>query len=383
MKIPLTLLNLVHQPLRTLIALAGVAFAILLVFMQLGFKGSAESAATILLSEIDFDLALISADYVDVTRAGTFPRTRLSQCLGVDGVTHVAPMYISGNLWRIVNRQQPSRHGLRRTIMVVGFDLDDPVFQLKDIKDNIDLLKVPGNVLIDTTTGHWFGDRRIGLDTDLGSSHVTIVGTYKIGNSYGADGMLLMSDQTFSRIFGRYPLDKVSLGLLQLSPGADPDEVARNVRAALPEDEVRLLTRSQLLDQETDFWINKTSVGKIFTFGVIVALVVGIVFVYQVLSSDVANRFPEYATLKAMGYSDRFLSLLVLQQACLYAVLGYVPGLILSLTLYELTASLTSLPIYMTWGRALAVFVLALGMCAVSGMLAMRKVKTADPADLF
>jgi putative ABC transport system permease protein len=137
------------------------------------------------------------------------------------------------------------------------------------------------------------------------------------------------------------------------------------------------------MEKETRFWVDKTAVGKIFSFGVIVALVVGTVFVYQVLSSDITNRYPEYATLKAMGYSRGYLSWLVVQQAMLYAVLGYVPGLVLAFGLYWLAASSIGLPIGMTWDRAVVVLLLALAMCTFSGLLAMRKVQSADPADLF
>jgi putative ABC transport system permease protein len=168
-----------------------------------------------------------------------------------------------------------------------------------------------------------------------------------------------------------------------LTPGADPEEVAANLRAELPGDQVWVLTREGMRDRETDYWLNKTSLGKIFFIGVLVALIVGMVFVYQVLSSDITARFPEYATLKAMGYGDGYLSLQVLQQALIYALLGYVPGLIASLFLYDLASSMAYLPVQMTWGRAGAVLLLALGMCTLSALLALQKVKSADPADLF
>jgi putative ABC transport system permease protein len=381
MKIPLTILNLLHQRLRTLIALAGVAFSILLVFMQLGFFGSAETTAILFLNKLDFDLVLTSADYLDVNRPGSFPRTRLDQTRAADGVVWAGPIFVNGNLWRIVNEQDKSRNGLRRGIMVVGFDLGDQAFRMKDL--DIDALKVPGNVLIDTLTRAYFGDRGLGLETDLGRTRVTIVGTFTIGAGYGADGMLLMSDRTYSQIYGNMPLNRINLGLVKLAEGADAEQVAAVLRASLPSDEVRVLTRAGLLDHEVDFWLNKTSLGKIFFIGVLVALIVGTVFVYQVLSSDINTRFPEYATLKAIGYTNGYLSFLVLQQACLYALLGYIPGFLAALALYEMASAWAFLPIGMTVGRALAVLFLAVAMCTMSALFALKKVKAADPADLF
>jgi putative ABC transport system permease protein len=381
MRVPLTLLTLLHQRLRTLVAIAGVAFSMLLVFMQLGFFGSAASTATIFFDKLDFDLMLLSRDYINIVNPGSFPRTLIYQCQATPGVAQTYPLWINGNLWRIVNQQDKSKNGLRRGIMVVGFDLGDPVFLFGDSVD-LEALKIPGNVLLDTQTRDYFGNRELGVETDLGTSRGTIAGTFTIGAGYGWDGMVLMSAETFSRIYANMPLRQVNLGLIKLTPGADAEEVAAGLRAHLGS-QVWVLTRQAMLERETDFWLNKTSLGKIFFIGVLVALIVGMVFVYQVLSSDITTRFPEYATLKAMGYSAGYLSMQVLQQGLIYALLGYVPGLIASLFLYDLASNMAFLPIQMTWGRAGAVLLLALGMCTLSALLALQKVKSADPADLF
>jgi len=382
-KIPLTFLNLLHQRLRTIIAIAGVAFSIILVFMQLGFFGSAEAAAILFLDKLDFDVVFISSDYLAINHTNGFPATRLYQCQGFAGVRSVAPLWVSSNLWRIVNKEDTSQNGLRRSIMVVAFKPGDPLFRLPELTNKLDLLKVPGNALIDTRTRDYFGDREVGIDTDLGTGRVSIVGTFTIGTGYGADGMLLVSDSTFRHLFGNMPLSTINLGLVKLEPGTDANEVVSAVRSGLRGDEVRVLTRKDMLERETHFWLYKTSVGMIFLIGVAVALVVGTVFVYQVLSSDITTRFPEYATLKAMGYDNRYLSRLVLEQALAYALLGYVPGLGCSLLLYGLGSSWANLPIDMTWARASTVLLLAVGMCTFSGLLALQKVKSADPADLF
>ena len=383
MKIPFAILNLLHQRLRTLVAIAGVAFSMLLVFMQLGFFGSAAVTATIFFDKLDFDVILLPREYMSIIQTGSFPRSRLYQCQASPGVAHASPLWVNGNLWRIVNEQDKSKNGLRRGIMVVGFDLGDPVFRPDVLQADLDVLKIPGNVLIDTQTRHYFGNRDIGVETDLGTGRGTIAGTFTIGSGYGWDGMVLMSAETFSRIYANMPLNHANLGLIKLTQGADPEEVAANLRAALPSDQIWVLTRQAMLERETDYWLNKTSLGKIFFIGVLVALIVGMVFVYQVLASDISTRFPEYATLKAMGYSDGYLSWQVLQQGLIYALLGYIPGLIASLFLYDLASNMAFLPIEMTWARSGAVLLLALGMCTLSALFALQKVKSADPADLF
>lgn len=120
-----------------------------------------------------------------------------------------------------------------------------------------------------------------------------------------------------------------------------------------------------------------------FRFGVFVAVIAGMVFIYQVISSDVRNHYVEYATLKAIGYRRRFLSRVIMHQALILAGLGYTLGLSVSLVLYEVVERAALIPMSMNPGRLLLVLLLAIGFCSFSGLLCLRKVHQADPADLF
>jgi putative ABC transport system permease protein len=220
------------------------------------------------------------------------------------------------------------------------------------------------------------------VEAELGGRRIKIVGQVTIGTGFGANGLVLMSERTFADIFKGLSLDSTSLGLVKLKDGADPQQTVAELRTALPDD-VHVYTRAAILERERRFWDKQTSVGTIFNFGVIVALIVGVVFSYQVISSDIANRLAEYATLKAIGNSNRYVSLIVLQQSLFLAVLGYVPALLTSLGLYALTAAQAHIPMDMTWPRVLGVFALAVTMCSLSGLLALRKVWAADPAELY
>ncbi|MFO5473947.1 MAG: FtsX-like permease family protein, partial [Dolichospermum sp.] len=135
--------------------------------------------------------------------------------------------------------------------------------------------------------------------------------------------------------------------------------------------------------KEKDYWANGTGIGFIFGLGVIVGFIVGIVIVYQILYSDVSDHLPEYATLKAMGYTDNYLLRVLLQEALLLAALGYLPALFLSFGIYQLTFTATLLPIAMKLDRAINVFILTVIMCTISGAIAMQKLRSADPADIF
>jgi putative ABC transport system permease protein len=170
--------------------------------------------------------------------------------------------------------------------------------------------------------------------------------------------------------------------LIKLAEGSDPVAVRDALRALLPND-TQVMTRDELRRYEQHHWVVKTSVGIIFGLGVGVALIVGLAIVYQVLSSDIANRMPEYATLMAMGYGRRFVSSVVLAQATLMALAGFVPGVAISYLLFQVAARGANLPMHMGPGLIASVLALNLAMCICSGLLSLRKVAQADPADLF
>jgi putative ABC transport system permease protein len=375
MKTPLALLNLLHQRVRTCVAVLGVTFAIVLVFMQLGFLGAVEATATLLFERLDFDLLLVSSEYREVNRPGKFPLARLQQAEAVDGVERAVPLYLGFHLWRNSDTRQ------RRLIMVLGFRPSDHAFRLPEIGPVLPQLQLVDNVLIDRRSRREFGRQEAGVTTEIGVHKVHIVGQFTLGGGFAADGLIIGSDQTFARIFDG-PLDRANLGLIKLRPGASPEKVAANLNRILPVD-VRVWTRTSLEAREQNFWLWNTSLGMIFVLGVFVALLVGAVFLYQVIANDIASHLAEYATLKAIGYGSGYLSRVILVQALILSVLSYIPALFIALALYAFTRQRAAIPIDMTLVRAVRVLVMASLMCFLSGLFALHKVKAADPADLF
>jgi putative ABC transport system permease protein len=387
MKTPLVLLNLRHHATRTAVASAGVGFAVVLAFLQLGFYGSAEGAATSLLEHLDFDIALTASDYLHLGRPRSFARGRLDQVRAHPAVAAATPLYLGPATWRV--QEGPV---VRRSLLVAGCDPDEPMLKPEAFAGGdgpavLGRLREPDTVLMDTMTRSYFGRRGPGVETELDYTRVRVVGEVTVGAGYGADGLVFTSSRTFAHVFGSAAPQRVNLGLVRLHPDQRDNPAA--VKAALardlypPHDAVRVLTRSELLEQERDYWVRRNAVGVIFLLGVVVACVVGVLFVYQVIAADVASQVKEYATLKAMGYPQRYLSGVVLRQALAVAVLGYVPGLAAALGLYALARAGAQVPVAMSLGRAAGVFVLAVAMCGLSGLLALHKVRAADPADLF
>jgi putative ABC transport system permease protein len=208
------------------------------------------------------------------------------------------------------------------------------------------------------------------------------VGDFAMGVGFLADGAMLMSDDSFSNFFDNHRLDQPQLGLVQLTPGSDPDEVADALRESLPRD-VRVVTREELNQVQIRHWVENTAVGDIFGMGTLAGFLVGVVILFQILSTDIRNHLPLYATLRAMGYTDRKLTLYVLEQAWIYALLGFGPALFASLIAFPLIQGATNLPIFITPTLVVGILLLSLAMCTASALASSRRLRRADPAELF
>ena len=147
--------------------------------------------------------------------------------------------------------------------------------------------------------------------------------------------------------------------------------------------EAIVMTTEALIDREKAFWASATPIGKIFTIGTLMGLIVGAIICYQIQFTDIADHMSEFATLKAMGYSPGYFWRLVLSQSFYLAVLGFIPGIFVALGLYQVLAQYSGLIMMMTWQRVASVFILTLVMCSISGILAIRKLFSSDPASLF
>ena len=382
MRTPLGWLQLRHDRGRFLVALAGIAFADLLMFMQLGFQAALYDSNTRLDRAFRGDVVLISPKALNLQNLSTFPRRRLLQALDVPGVVDAQGLYIRTVNWRNPQTLQSA------TVQVLGFDPDADVLRLPEVRAQADRLKLPDTVLFDRGARGRYGeviarlDRGEPVTSEIERRTIAVGGLFRLGASFGADATLMASDQTFLRMFPRAKAGSISVGLLTLAPGEPVAPVVRALRRHLPDD-VQVLSHADFVRFEENYWRTASPVGFIFGLGTAMAFVVGVVIVYQVLSTDVNAHLQEYATFKAMGFRQRWLLLVVVEQALILAALGFIPGVLMPLWLYAVAAKATSLPIAMTLGRATTVFVLTLVMCLASGAIATRRLQAADPAELF
>ena len=363
-------------------AIAGVMFACMLVFMQLGFRSALFESATTLIGAMRADLFLMSPMTLASFRPEPIPRARVSQALAVEGVAAAAPVYLAQSSFR-----NPAT-GTRRTIQLIGFDVEAGVLDLPGLASVREALKQPDSFAFDARSRPEFGPvtemlaARGPFSVQIGNRDLRVVGTVELGSSFGADGNAVVSEVNFRRIVSARRASLVDLGAIRLKPGADLLATQAALRAILPPD-VGVLTQAELRAHERRYWEEATPIGFIFSFGSLMGLIVGMVIVYQVLFSDIAGHLKEYATLKALGYSSGYLGRVVLGAAGILAVLGFVPGTIISSILYGVVADATFLPLNMTVERAAWVLVMIFGMCAAAGLLASRKLRDANPADMF
>lgn len=379
---PLGWLQLSRHKSRLLVALSGIAFADVLIFMQLGFQNALYDSNTRLNRAILGDVILVSPQARNTQSLSTFSRRRLYQAADVPGVKAATPMYINTVTWKNPQTRK------KTTVQAIGINPEQPALNIPEVNAQLDKIKLPDTFLFDKgARGDYkqvFEQIEAGKEvtTEIDKRTITISGLFKLGASFGADGTLISSDENFLRIFPRRQAGSVSLGLVYTEPGADANQVAAALKTYLPDD-VRVFTRQEFIKFEEDYWKSGSPIGFIFGLGVGMGFVVGVIIVYQVLSTDVNAHLKEYATFKAMGYHNSYLLGVIFEEAIILAVLGFIPGFVVPLGLYHLARNATNLPIYMTLARAIAVLLLTIIMCAISGTIATNKLQSADPADMF
>jgi putative ABC transport system permease protein len=382
LRAPLGWKQLRHRPLRLLVALLGISFAVLLIMMQLGFRSALFESAVRFHERFEYDIALFSPNSVFIVRPEQFSIRRVYQALADEDVVDVTPVYIFPAIWK-----DPWGDG-RRSLNAVGFDPEAGILDAPGFDEARGRLKEQDVVLFDARSRPEFGpvaERFVPgerLTTEVNDREVDVVGLFTMGTSFGIDGTIMTSVDNWLRLFPDRSRNDVQLGLLTLRDGADADLVRDRLADYLPPD-VLVMTKAQFVARETAYWNRATPIGYVFAFGAIMGFVVGAIIVYQILFADVSEHLDEYATLRAIGYGNGFVSGIVLQQAFCLGVLGFAPGLAASWFLYGRAAAATFLPLSVTPERAVTVFAMTLAMCALSGLLAVRKVARLDPAEVF
>lgn len=381
-KIPLSWLQLTREKTRLAVALAGISFADILMFMQLGFRDALYYSNVRFHNSLQGDIVLINSQSSAVLAMRSFSQRRLYKALELPAVQSVHPIYLDFTIWKNPVTGRP------RSILIFGMNPETNIVNLPGVQENLDKLKLPDVVLFDRSSRVEYGpiaanyDQGKTVTAEVRRRRIKVEGLFTLGASFGADGNLITSDINFLRIFSNRQKGLIDVGLIRLKPGANANVVAQELRKYLP-NEVNVLTKEEFIAFERNYWANSTAIGFIFTLGTVMGFIVGTVIVYQILYTEVADHLAEYATLKAIGYTQNYLLTVILQEALLLAVLGYFPGIVFALFMYKSAREATLLPVFMSFDRAVMVLILTMLMCIISGAIAVRKLRSADPADIF
>ncbi|NES99172.1 MAG: FtsX-like permease family protein [Sphaerospermopsis sp. SIO1G2] len=381
---PLGWLQLNHHKSRLLVAISGIAFADVLIFMQLGFQNALYDSNTRFHRSVNADIVLISPQSKNLQNMSTFSRRRLLQATDVPGVKSADSMYIGLVTWK---NPQTKR---KTSVQAIGFNPENSALNIPEINTQLDTIKLPDQFIFDRGARGDYDqvfqkiDNGESVSTEIEKRTINISGTFKLGASFGADGTLISSDENFLRILPRRSIGSISLGLVNIKSGYKVETVSAALKSHLEKyEDVKVLTHEEYVNLEKAYWQKESPIGFIFTMGVGMGFIVGVIIVYQVLSTDVNSHIKEYATFKAMGYNNSYLLGVIFEEAIILAALGFIPGFVVPLGLYNLARNATNLPIYMTLVRAIFVFMLTIIMCMISGTIATKKLQSADPADMF
>lgn len=377
---PLAWSQLSHQKVRLIVGLAGISFANILIFMQVGFRAAMFDGVSRIQEHLQGDLFLVNKTGQFLGNK-TFSKAQLYRANAIEGIASVDPLYYSRTSW--IN---PKTKELA-DVNIIAFNPVRSVMDLPEIQGQLSTIVQQDTVLFDSKSLASLGpvselfNTGESVNTAVSGRKMWVGGLYSLGSSLFKQGHIVMSDTNYLRVVGQAGADEVHLGIITLEPGTNPDVVIQGLQRLLPQD-IKVLNRQEFIALEQGYWA-KQPPGIIFNFGTVMGFIVGIVIVYQVLYTDVNDHLPEYATLKAIGYADLQLLGIIFQEALILGVLGFLPGFACSVGMYGLLGNLTRVAIVMRFDVALQVFILTLLMCLISAAIAVRKLQSADPADVF
>jgi putative ABC transport system permease protein len=366
---------------KLLAAVLGVMFACVLVYMQTGFRDALYASVVLAPSKIDGDLFLIHRQTEAFWRTIPFARAELYRAMAHPDVKEVVPLYMG-----MAPFKNPVDH-TKRTLTLYGYDPLTHLMKLPQVIDQHDRIIDSDTGLFDEASRPEFGPiaqllSRGPVLTEINDRSINLKGTFRLGGSFASDGNVIVSDNNFFRIFaGRVP-EQIDLGVIRLKAGVDPLKVQKTLGQRVSKD-VYLFTFAEMQQHEFQYWQKNVPVGFIFGFGTLMGLVVGMIIVYQILFTDISTHMNQYATLTAMGYTFQYLLMVVLASSLILAVLGFVPGTLLAWVLYRVVEVNIFLPMPMPLVKMLSIFAMILVMCVMSGVLAMQKLRSVDPADMF
>jgi putative ABC transport system permease protein len=366
--------NLFHDRIRLAVTLVGILFSIVLVAVQLGLYLGSSRMITGMIEQSNSDLWITAFGAKSFEEGGILltPRER-HQALATPGVKAVVPLVVAFAEWR-----KPSGGSTR--VVVVGTDAEDGALEPYNLVSGTwEDIKAPEAISADDTYLKQLDIAGLGSTAQIATGRVKVRAMTHGIRSFTQSPYMFT---TLSRARSLLAIEgeKATFLLVQLEPGANVQTVQQTLRERLEGSEV--LTKEEFRKRSLNQWLFNTGAGVALIGGALLGILVGTVIVAQTLYSSTKDHINEFATLRALGSSSGYIHKVILAQAGLSAVLGYILGMLISLGVLYLSRS-SPLPLVMTPGLAMSLFGLTLGMCAISAVSAIVKVTKIDPATVF
>jgi putative ABC transport system permease protein len=365
--------NLFHDRIRLAVTLVGILFSIVLVAVQLGLYLGASNMITGNIDHAKADLWITVYGAKSFEDGGMLltPRER-HQALATPGVKAVIPLVVRFAEWR-----KPEGGSTR--VVIVGSDAEDGGLEPWGlIQGTWEDIKSPEAIAVDRTYFNELGITGLGDTAQIATGRVRVRAITDGIRSFTQSPYTYTTLNRARALFG--DSDGTTFYLVQLEPGANVETVRQDLQKRLEGAEV--LTQAEFRDRSLKQWLFRTGAGVALIGGALLGSLVGTVIVAQTLYSSTKDHLSEFATLRALGSSSGYIHQVILAQAGISAVVGYILGMSIALTILFFSRN-TALPLVMTPGLAFWLFTLTVGMCAISALSAIVKVTKIDPATVF
>ena len=358
---------------RLLIAFSAIAVAVVIMFVQLGLLLGILDSQAMIANLVKGDLVVMSRSRTNLHKWNDLDRIRLSQIASQPGVERVVPVYQS-----TMGILDPKDRVIRR-IVIMAFPPSDVPLAIGDADEIGRALQLPDTVLYDRRSRPIFGAFDVGDDVELDGALYRVAGFVDIGPDIVNDGIMVMGDGTW---LAGHPGAQPIMGAIRLTPGVAAERAKERILAALPDD-ISVFTPQEVRSREISFTLRSAPIGLLFGIGMLSGLVIGSVTCYQILFIEIMDRIKQYAMLKAMGFSDAFLRRIILEQSILLSCGGFALGFVAAWAVYAYVAKATFLAVRLSVFSTALILALATVMSVTAGLIALRRVAAADPAELY
>ncbi|HMM88228.1 ABC transporter permease [Bradyrhizobium sp.] len=365
--------NLFHDRLRFIATVIGIVFSIVLVTVQMGLYFGFGRMVTTMIDHASADLWVMPRGtkcFEDPSLLNTRERYR---ALAINGVAEAIPLVIGFADWRMPG-------GAMTPVFVVGSDLRAGGLQPWNLVDGqVEALSSPKAIAVDRSYFDRLGISGLGATAEIRQQPVRVAAVTDGIRSFTTTPFVFM-DVDRARTHTGVPSGKATYLLIRLSGDANLDQVRRQLTSDITD--VEVLTPAEFRERSRTFWLFSTGAGAALFAGALLGVIVGTVVVAQTLYASTKEHLNEFATLRAMGSSRRYIYNVIVWQALLSAVIGFAFAALISGLVVQLTAT-TALPIVVTPALVGGLFLLTIIMCIGSSIAAIVQVTRIDPAMVF